>query len=72
MSAYFTIYPGNNRNILFGDLLEEFKKNIKDFFLKNDIYISTLMCMRVFIIPKGNRKTELIITCLLELLTQMK
>jgi hypothetical protein len=39
MSAYFTIYPGNNRNILFGDLLEEFKKNIKDFFLKNDIYI---------------------------------
>lgn len=32
MSADFEVYPCTEINFSFGDLLAEFKKNIKDFF----------------------------------------
>ncbi|UTC76123.1 hypothetical protein E4O03_05315 [Treponema sp. OMZ 792] len=53
MSSNFSIYPRNNINISFGDLLEEFEKNIKDFFLKNDIHIDFNVYAGIY-----NNKTE--------------
>ncbi|QSI03979.1 hypothetical protein [Treponema pedis] len=53
MSADFAVYPCNEINFSFGDLLAEFKKNIKDFFLKNDIHIDFNVYAGIY-----NNKTE--------------
>lgn len=53
MSTDFEVYPCTEINFSFGDLLAEFKKNIKNF-LKKMIYILTLMFLQEFITAKRN------------------
>ncbi len=53
MSADFEVYPCTEINFSFGDLLAEFNKNIKDFFLRNDIHIDFNVSAGIY-----NSKTE--------------
>ena len=53
MSADFEVYSCTEINFSFGDLLAEFKKNIKNFFLKNDIHIDFKVSAGIY-----NSKTE--------------